>query len=163
MANETPCVIVNPPHANGTSPALSKQRQREFLAEVRRTGRVMQSCHRCGISSSQPYDWASKSNEFAKRFEAAKLRGEKVLLDTYEDLIDKRAETGPLDPQSAVLTMFRTKRLDPRYRENAQVAIISGPVQITFGVQPANVVENGTTPQGMVEGRVDNDPHLEKR
>ena len=143
MALETAVMVIEQPSTrvsrrgtNQYKPSLTKQKQRDFLAELARTGRHIQSCRYVEIAQSVPYQWASSSKEFDKRFEAAKAKGEKVLLDCYEDLIDNRTALGPRDPQSAVLTMFRTKRLDPRYRDNAVVQVNAvGPVaiQLNFG------------------------------
>ena len=153
-------------HPNQVSPAMTLARQRQFLELLAQTGRVKQTCDELGMSLYTPYAWAQRSERFAKNFEAVKQKAERVLLAQYEGTLDDVV----LQAKDIVdfykvqnSRFFRMKRLDPLYRDNAQVAIISGPVQITFGTQPANVVENGTTPQGMVEGRVDNGPRLEKR
>ena len=64
----------------------------------------------------------------------AKAEGEKVMLERLEREIDKRALAGKTDPGSPNLLMFRTKRLDPRYRDNATVQVIAaGPLAISIG------------------------------
>jgi hypothetical protein len=156
MADTNAVMVVDAPAKRGSGnqyPAsLTKQKQRDFLDALSQTGRHVQSCAVAGIVQSVPYQWASSNKEFAKRFEAAKAKGEKVLLDSYEDLIDNRTAKGQSDPQSAVLTMFRTKRLDPRYRDNAVVQVNAvGPVaiQLNFGgsgVQPLDS-SGGAGPQ----------------
>lgn len=128
-------VLDKPRHANQTPPALTKQRQDQFLRMLSQTGQLRATCTALALDTSTPYNWASRSERFAKRFEDAKAAGEKVLLDAYEEKVDERAFTGQSDPQSAVLTMFRMKRLDPRYRDNAVVQVnASGPVamQLNF-------------------------------
>lgn len=131
-------VIERPRHANQTPPAVTKLRQNDFLQLLSLTGQFRQSCLKLGIENAMPYKWAKQSEAFRKRLDEARAAGEKVLLDRYEEIIDQRVETGQIDPQSAVLTMFRTKRLDPRYRDNAVVNVNAvGPVAIQFNLSPS--------------------------
>lgn len=132
-------VLDKPRHPNQTPPALTKLNQDKFLEHLRQTGEFRAACDVVDIHYTQPYQWAYKSEAFAKKMEEARARGEKVLLDRIEEQIDSRVFAGKDDPQSAVLTMFRTKRLDPRYRDNAVVAInAQGPVavQLNFNASP---------------------------
>lgn len=140
---DSPAVAVptqsKPRHANQTPPSITRANQNKFLELLALTGEFRPSCDAIGISYNSPYQWAIKSDAFAKRLDAARAAGEKVLLDRYEEQIDKRVFMGSADPQSAVLTMFRTKRLDPRYRDNAVLEInAKGPVavQLNFGALP---------------------------
>jgi hypothetical protein len=79
--------------------------------------------------------------DFAKKFEAAKEAGNKVLLSRYETNMD-----AVLMPETPMNTddfarlqnsrFFRMKRLDPQYRDNAVVQVNAvGPVaiQLNFG------------------------------
>jgi hypothetical protein len=92
---------------------------------------VSKVCKELGIDPSMPYTWATKSESFAKRLEEAKAKGEKVVLDWYEQTADARAAAGKDDPGSTNLTMFRMKRLDPRYRDNAQINVLAtGPIAL---------------------------------
>lgn len=125
--------LEKPKHRNQHPPSITKAKQRDFLTVlVHERGNIRRACLRLGIGETMPHEWASKSAEFAKRLEEAKALGEKALLDWYENKVDERADAGKEDPQSAVLTMFRMKKLDPRYRDNAQVNVIAtGPLNIT--------------------------------
>ena len=132
-----------PRHPNQTPPALTKKRQTLFLHLLAETGRIKQTCHSLGLDPATPYIWGYKSEQFSKKFALAKAQGEKVLLDTLEDQIDSRIMVGQRDPQSAVLTMFRTKRLDPRYRDNVAVNVqINGPQALVFEVPIAPIVQS---------------------
>ena len=127
--------VERPRQPNQTPPAVTRLRQQQFLDLLSSTGNSKQSCLQLGLHPQSPYVWALKSEVFAKRFEQAKELGEKVLLAEYEDKIDQRAMEGKDDPQSAVLTMFRVKRLDPRYRDNAPTNVnIAGPVSIQLNI-----------------------------
>ena len=122
-------------HPNQTLPGVTRKNQDRFLTLLAETGKHKQVCQAIGIASDTPYQWAVRSESFAKRYEQAKELGEKVLLSEYEDKIDQRAMEGKDDPQSAVLTMFRVKRLDPRYRDNAPTNVnIAGPVSIQLNI-----------------------------
>ena len=124
-----------PRHANQTPPALTRKRQDDFLKLFATTGKLKQSCAALDLNINTPYLWALRSELFAKRLEEAKIQGEQVLLADYEDKIDQRAMEGKDDPQSAVLTMFRVKRLDPRYRDNAPTQVnLTGPVSIQLNI-----------------------------
>lgn len=124
-------IETKPRHPNQTPPALTKLKQQRFLEHLSQTGEFRKACDVIDCHYTQPYQWAYKSEGFAKRFEEARRRGEQVLLDRIEEHIDNRVFAGKDDPQSAVLTMFRTKRLDPRYRDNAPTQVnISGPVAV---------------------------------
>ena len=122
-------------HPNQTPPALTRKRQDDFLKLFVQTGKLKQTCLALGMNINMPYLWATRSESFAKRYEEAKIQGEQVLLAEYEDKIDQRAMEGKDDPQSAVLTMFRVKRLDPRYRDNAPTQVnLTGPVSIQLNI-----------------------------
>ena len=120
---------------NQTPPELTRQRQQQFLQLLASTGNIKKCCELLEINAQSPYQWASRSDTFSKKFEQAKEMGERVLLDEYEDIVDRRVNAYHLDQQSAVLTMFRMKRLDPRYRDNAPTNVnIAGPVSIQLNI-----------------------------
>ena len=120
---------------NQTPPALTHLKQRKFLEHLKCTGEYRPSCDHAEVSYNTPYQWAYKSEAFAKRFDEARKQGEQVLLDRMEEHIDNRVFAGKDDPQSAVLTMFRVKRLDPRYRDNAPTNVnLTGPVSIQLNI-----------------------------
>lgn len=129
-------LAAKPRHPNQTPPAVTRRRQRAFLAALRMDGNITRAAAHHGLHPTQPHHWASKSESFAKKMREAKAKGEQALLERYERLIDSRSFAGKDDPASALLTMFRTKRLDPRYRDNATPITLTatGPVAISFGV-----------------------------
>lgn len=150
---------VKPRHANQTPVRVTLANQKKFLELLANSGEFRKCCQSVGVDYTTPYQWAYKSEQFAKRLEEARAKGEKVLLDRIEEQIDKRVFVGADDPQSAVLTMFRTKRLDPRYRDNAVTNVnVVGPAAIQFNIgvdpqsnqQPA-VLSEGTTSQEEAE------------
>lgn len=137
MSSESPTDTLPARQPNQHPPALTKLRQDAFLALLQTTGNIRKTCELLDIAPQSPYEWASRSSAFAKRFEKAKERGERVLLDEYEDIVDRRVNAYHLDQQSAVLTMFRMKRLDPRYRENAVLQVnATGPVAMQLNFAP---------------------------
>ena len=128
-------VLDKPRQANQNPPAVTKLKQQKFLEQLSQTGEFRKACQAVEIDYTTPYQWAYKGEHFAKRLEEARTRGEKVLLDRVEEQIDSRVFAGKDDPQSAVLTMFRTKRLDPRYRDNAPTQVnLTGPVSIQLNI-----------------------------
>ena len=133
-----------PRHPNQHPVSVQKAKQAIYLQHLVTTGRHGLSCEMTGIAPNLPFHWARTSIAFSKRFEDAKTLGEKVLLAAMEEQIDSRIMVGQRDPQSAVLTMFRTKRLDPRYRDNVAVNVqINGPQALVFEV-PVSLPEQST-------------------
>ena len=131
-----PDVAPRPKQTNQYPPLITRTKQDQFIQLITTTGRWKASCAALNIEISTPYQWASKSREYRKRLDAAKESGEQVQLKEYEEQLHARIMRGQDDPQSAVLTMFRVKRLDPAYRDNAVVQVNTvGPVaiQLNFG------------------------------
>lgn len=121
----------------------------------------MASCERVGIAVRTPYDWAERSPEFAEEMKKARDIGDKVMLGTLEKEIGKRALAGHKDPGSTNLLMFRTKRLDPAYRDNAQVNIATlGPAAIMFALEPNPLNSQGDTPSPCGSGQMDDSHNL---
>jgi hypothetical protein len=147
--------VAPPRHPNQIPPEVTRRKQRDFLVTLASTGRHTYSCKLVGIDLSTPFNWASKSEHFAKRFEEARAEGEKVLLAAYETQVDRRAFEGKTDPQSAVLTMFRMKKLDPRYRDNAtvQIALVGPPaIALDLNVERPQLPGKPTTRSGREPG-----------
>ena len=128
-----------PRHANQTIPALTLAKQRAFLKAFAETGIYKLACEAAHVDDSTPCQWANRSKSFAKKRQAAQAQGEKILLAQYESSLDDnllRKHTSFDDfIRGQVLRMFRMKRLDPQYRDNATVNVaITGPAAISFGV-----------------------------
>lgn len=127
-----------PKHRNQHPPALTKAKQRTFLQALKQTGSIAQAAKATGIDPANPHYWASTSVHFAKAFSEAREFGEKVLLDHYESTLDETVLGHPdfeSVVKSQVLRMFRMKRLDPRYRDNAPTNVnVTGPVSIQLNI-----------------------------
>lgn len=140
---ETPQTLpVKPKHRNQHPPAVTKAKQRIFLVTLRDTGSISTAIKAAHIDPSAPHYWALANAQFSKALQAAREFGEKVLLDRYESSLDTTVldhDTFDEVVRSQVLRMFRMKRLDPRYRDNAVLAInATGPVamQLNFNASP---------------------------
>ncbi len=132
-------------HPNQFNPAVTKSKQVEFLARFATTGRWTASCKAAGIAPVTPYQWASKSAAFAKKLDEARELGSKALLAEYEGKLDHETLSQPFDKVTGTLTMFRMKRLDPAYRDNAQINVVAtGPIAVNLGMRPETPrLENG--------------------
>ena len=129
---------------------LKKMRQEAFLSKLSQTGSVTQSAAYAGVNLCTPYNWCEVDQDFQRAMESARAVGEKVILAKLEEEIQRRALSGKEDPGSANLLMFRTKRLDPAYRENAVVSVSAvGPVaiQLNFGTPLPTKQGSDTTAQ----------------
>jgi hypothetical protein len=122
-------------HANQYVPAMTRQKQRDFLLVLSRTGQHSKSCAAVQIATSTPYDWADRSVDFAKKLKAAQEMGEKVLLAAYEADLDAVVAEPLFIQHTQNLRMFRIKRLDPRYRDSvAAVQVNVGPAAIVMNI-----------------------------
>lgn len=111
--------------------------QKLILEAIRHTGQIKKSCEQVGIHVRVVYQWAESSPSFAKMLEDAQQQGEKVLLKLYEGKIDHETLSKDFDKITAILAMFRMKRLDPRYRDTTQINIENkGPAQLIFEAPP---------------------------
>ena len=137
--------IEKPKHRNQHPPAVTKAKQRAFLEHLIQCGRVPLACKLAKIAENTPYQWAVRSEDFAKRFSAAKIHGEKVLLSAYEEQMDSVCLEQAVSMDDYARTQnsrfFRMKRLDPAYRDNAPTGLtINGPVAVQINYtskQPA--------------------------
>lgn len=120
---------------SNTPQKLKKLRQEAFLKKLSETGSVTQSADAADINLCTPYHWCEMDLDFKAAMESARAIGEKTVLALLEEEIQRRALAGKEDPGSPNLLMFRTKRLDPAYRENAVVNVNAvGPVAIQFNL-----------------------------
>ena len=118
-----------------------RQSQKLFLATLSQTGTIIGACRLLGIDNHTPGRWLRKYPKFKEEFDLVKSHAEKyVIKDKIEHEFYNRALAGKEDGQSAIIGMFTLKRIDPAYRENAQVNLqVTGPVAVQFNVsQPAN-------------------------
>lgn len=132
--------------------AVSRTKKAVFLKALGEVGDHQQACQVAGIATCTPRQWARRSKEFAEGYRLARVEGDLVLLAQYEQQMHRRIMEGKVDPQSAVLTMFRVKRLDPAYRDNAVVNVSAGgpvAIQLNFGVPAASETE--TLSEGTAE------------
>ena len=106
-----------------TPQKLKRIRQDAFLKKLSETGSVTQSAAAANINLCTPYHWCEMDLDFKAAMESARAIGEKTVLALLEEEIQRRALAGKEDPGSPNLLMFRTKRLDPAYRENAIVSV----------------------------------------
>lgn len=133
---------VKPKHRNQHPPAVTKAKQTQYLTALIATGSHSQACKaaNCGMSSAT--DWAAANIVFAKRLSDAREKAEKNLLLRYEDSLDETVLNAVSIEDFAKVQnsrFFRMKRLDPRYRDNAVLAInATGPVamQLNFNASP---------------------------
>lgn len=118
-----------------TPQRLKRLRQDAFLKKLSETGSVTQSAAAADINLCTPYHWCEMDLGFKAAMESARSIGEKTILALLETEIQRRALAGKEDPGSPNLLMFRTKRLDPAYRDNAVVNVNAvGPVAIQFNL-----------------------------
>lgn len=131
-----------------TPQKLKRIRQDAFLKKLSETGSVTQSAAAADINLCTPYHWCEMDLDFKAAMESARAIGEKTVLALLEEEIQRRALAGKEDPGSPNLLMFRTKRLDPAYRENAVVNVNAvGPVaiQLNFGITPTQTEQDRDT------------------
>ena len=107
---------------------VGKPGKEAFLEALARTGEVTDACRIVGIARNTVYQQAKRSSKFAEAFERAREEGEKALLDLLRGHIKYRA----IAQRNDGMTYFLTKRLDPRFRDNAPAVNIhtSGPTGI---------------------------------
>jgi len=132
-------------NGNGEGPITRKPAAKKaFLLALARCGQVREACEVVNISSGTPYDWARRSEGFSEAMEAAREAGEKVLLDELRGIIKTRATKESNDG----MTYFLTKRLDPRFRDNApQVNVLAGgPTSVRI------FLDDGTTQSSTAKG-----------
>ena len=148
-------------NGSARNPLTRLAQQRVFLETLSVTGRMDHSCKAALICTSQPRKWGVRSELFAQKWTEAREFGEKALLAQYEDNLDatvlptKKALNLEDFVKTQIMRMFRMKRLDPQYRENAQVQIVAtGPVAISMSVRGEGSREEGegdTPPDLVVE------------
>lgn len=139
--------------ANQHSPAVTKAKQRIYLEALLETCSHRDACKVADIAENTPFAWATKSSDFAKRQEEIKKKTEGILLRRYEDSLDKTliqdCETIDEIAKLQNLRMFRMKKLDPSYRDNAQVNVLAtGPVAIQFNI-------DSNTPTGSGQDQIE--------
>ncbi|THJ19197.1 MAG: hypothetical protein CAF45_016320 [Nitrospira sp. CG24E] len=129
-----------------TPQKLKKVRQETFLKKLSETGSVTRSAAFAGVNLCTPYHWCEVDQDFRVAMESARSIGEHVSLATLEAEIQRRALAGKEDPGSTNLLMFRTKRLDPRYRDNVAVnVLVQGPQALVFEVPATLPVTESST------------------
>jgi transposase-like protein len=131
-----------------------RQSQKTFLAALSQTGTIGAAAQLCGIDPHTPSRWIRKYPKFKEEFDTIKEHAERyVVADAIEAEFDRRALAGKEDGQSAIIGMFRLKRINPAYRDNAQMNVtVHGPVAIQFNLlTPAPAQAIPTVEQAEVE------------
>ena len=138
MSMDTPDLPEKPAKRNQYAPAVTKAKQERYLEARQRTGSHRDACAYADCDASMPFYWASKNLLFSKRLDQVTQQGDKVLLSRYESTLDQAvlgSDTIDNVAKTQVLRMFRMKKLDPSYRENAQVQVHAvGPIAIQFNI-----------------------------
>ena len=75
-------------------PPTIRERQAAFLAEYRKTGNIMRSAERIGVSADSHYQWLKKFPTYREAFHDAKYRASEYL----ECVAIERASEGWLEP-----------------------------------------------------------------
>ena len=116
-----------------------RQSQKHFLAALSQCGTIIASCKAIGIDNHTVSRWLRKYPKFKEEFAAVKAHAEEyVIKDSIEHEFYSRALAGKEDGQSAIIGMFTLKKIDPRYRDNANVSVnLAGPVAIQFNLSPS--------------------------
>jgi hypothetical protein len=119
-------------------PAIIKAKQKAFLAALEQCGTYGKAAQMIGMEAHTITRWVQKYPKFRELAEAAKEHAEKyVVLDQIESSFYDRAIAGKDDPQSAIIGMYISKKIQPKYRENAQLQVnVAGPVAIQFNLTP---------------------------
>lgn len=106
------------------SPRVRKTQQQIFLQTLEETGNQLEACQRAGIAIRTVQYWAVKDDAFSQKRDEAQQIGDLVTRMRYEHKLDRDClSTTQFDKVTAILAMFRMKRLDPRYRDNTQVNV----------------------------------------
>ncbi len=122
---------------HGTMQRLAASKKAAFLKALEACGNIAKAAEQVGVAPRTVYYWRRRSTAFAERFDVAKEAADFAELTRYEQLLRDRIEAGAADKDSAILTMFRVKRLDPRYRDSTTVNVqANGPVAISLGLDP---------------------------
>lgn len=134
-------------HRNQHPPAVTRAKQAAFLQAYQQTCSVIKAAKAVGIDDNTPYQWAVRNEQFSKRFDELKQEAEKTLIARYENKFDTECldDKEKLNKVTVIASMFRMKRLDPRYRDNAQVNVnVAGPAGVVMEVID---VTQGRTPK----------------
>jgi len=94
-------------------------KKRAFVKAFARSANVTQSAKASEIDRTTFYRWLKEDSDFAEQVQYAK----EDFIESLEKQLDARIKMGAKDPHSHILLMFRLKKLDPSYREGAQVNI----------------------------------------
>ena len=119
------------------SPATTKARQKAFLVALSQCGVYRTAAKHTGVEPHTISRWIKKFPQFKQLADEAKDYAEQyVIADSIEESFYERAVAGKGDQQSAIIGMFTLKKINTKYRENAQVNVsIAGPaaIQMNFG------------------------------
>lgn len=160
---------------DGLFPASLHPKREAFLrGYVESGGRISEACKAASCSRWAHYYWLEQDPEYAALFERMKARA----LDTLRDEIVRRGVHGIDEPQfyqgvqvgtvkrySDNLLMFETKRHDPLYRDNPQLALglkAAGDIKISLSIprpdEPAAIDAEAREVPDRATQPVDNTP-----
>ena len=152
--------------------SLPDERQRRFLENYPIFTQVIATSKAIGISTPTFYSWLKQGTEFINAFYEVKKQAEAALLAKYEDNLVDLAFSPDVESKTRFLaTAFRTKKLDPSYRDNAPVqpsyqdnrtynVIVSSEKgkELTEGIAQFGIFNR---PQQVVDGEVKQLPPVE--
>ena len=115
----------------------TKARQKAFLVALSQCGTYKHAAELTGVEPHTISRWVKRFPQFKELADEAKAHADKYYVaDAIEHNFYQRAVAGKEDGQSAIIGMFTLKRINPQYRENAQVNLtVAGPaaIQMNFG------------------------------
>jgi hypothetical protein len=106
------------PHAPASTARVPGRWRAVFLRELRKTGRIYESCEVAGVSAARMYRVRDKDKEFRRRFDEA--------LQRYADKLEKNLERLALERNNVVANIVALKRHRPEhYNEKTQSQIVN--------------------------------------
>jgi hypothetical protein len=120
---------------NQYSPKVRAEQIKTYLDQLSKHGNNLTAAEAAGVDLRTIQYWRQRSASFATKDSEAKQLGDLRTLRRYETKMDKESLDAPFDKVTSILSMFRTKRLDPAYRDNAITNInVAGPAALQFVV-----------------------------
>jgi hypothetical protein len=121
--------------------AIKNRRKRAFLAAYARSGNISEAAVLAKCDWRNHYWWLDKDEDYKQAFERAKEIAADLLEGQMFDAVMNGDDltiawngrvTDTYKRKSDVLRMFMMKGLKPQYRDNFNVAAVSGPVSISI-------------------------------
>lgn len=120
-------------HGNQYPSRLRNAQIAHYLTILEESGNPGTAADMVGLTLRTIQVWRKRSASFSQKYDESLRIGELSIEHQLTGKMDSEALSKPFDKVTSILAMFRTKKLNPQYKDTQQVNVnVAGPAALQF-------------------------------